>query len=83
MISKNDLQALMLCTEVAQTSGKVGVDAMIGVGVAYQNAKRALSDMHEGDMLIVFSPKKNEVQPGESGEQSQNQADLKPEKKGK
>ena len=82
-MTKNELINLTLCVEVAQKNGHIPADAMVQIGVAYAQAKQAIEGMEEGDILIVFSPKKNEL-PGESEEPSQPnpESEQKP-KKGK
>lgn len=82
MITKNDLKVLLQCVESTQKTGNVHPDAMVVVGVTYQNTKKAIESMDDGDLLILFSPKKNEL-PGESGEQSQPLPENEPEPKAK
>ena len=81
-MTKNELINLTLCVEVAQKNGHIPADAMVQIGVAYAKAKQAIEGMEDGDILIVFSPKKNEL-PGESGEQSQPLPENEPEPKAK
>lgn len=56
MITKGNLELLIKCVEVCQQSGKIGADAMVPVGIAYNNAKQTIEGMDEGDCLILFHP---------------------------
>ena len=71
-MTKNDLQAIMACVEVAQQSGKIAMNAMLRVGIAVQSAQMLMDKMEPSDVLIVFTPaKKNDLEPGGSAEPSQ------------
>lgn len=63
----------MACVELAQASGKIALNAMLRVGIAVNNAQAAMDKMTDSDVLIVFTPKKNDLEPGESAEPSQEQ----------
>jgi len=80
MLNKNSVQNLLACVEIAQKTGQITPDAMVSVGIAYQNGKTLFEKMDDGDVLIVFSPKKKEMEPGESGEVSLKPAAKKPAK---
>lgn len=84
MLTKKDLQNLLGSVEIAQRAGQIPPASMVVVGAAYQNGLSMLEKMQDGDMLVMFTAKKNDLEPGESGEQSQPEAELKPApKKGK
>ena len=84
MLTKKDLQNLLGSVEIAQRAGQIPPASMVVVGAAYQNGLSMLEKMQDGDMLVMFTAKKNDLEPGESGEQSQPEAELKPvPKKGK
>jgi len=70
-MTKQDIQTILACVEVAQSSGKIALNAMLRVGIAVENAQAIMGKMADSDVLIVFSPKKNDLEQGESKEQSQ------------
>lgn len=78
MLTKKDLQNLLGSVEIAQRAGQIPPASMVVVGAAYQNGLAMLERMADSDVIITFTPKKNDLEPGESGEQSQPEAELKP-----
>lgn len=71
-MTKNDLQAIVACVEVAQQSGKIAMNAMLRVGIAVQSAQMLMDKMEPSDVLIVFAPeKKSDLEQGGSAEPSQ------------
>ena len=61
MITKRDLMTLKSCVDALSKSGNIAADAMMTVGMTYQNVNNAIEKMSDGDILIVFTPgKKND-----------------------
>lgn len=77
MLTKEDLQNLIACVEVAQKTGNIAAGAMLPVGAAYTKANALFQQMQPGDVLIVGTAKKNSL-PEQSEEQSQKPAGNEP-----
>lgn len=63
MITRNDLAVFKSCIETLLQNGKIAPDAMLTVGIAYENLKKAIEKMQEGDVLVVFTPSKKNEKP--------------------
>lgn len=84
MITRNDLAVFKSCIETLSQNGKIAPDAMLTVGITYENLKKAIEKMQEGDVLVVFTPsKKNEAAelPGETKQEQKDEPKPKESKK--
>lgn len=62
MLNKKDLQTLKACLEIVVKSGKVEPEALISVGVTYNNIDMAIKSLEDGDVLIKFTPAKKNTE---------------------
>jgi len=56
MFTKQHLQNLLGCVEIAQRSGQIPVDAMANAGISYTVAKRVFEQMGDDDILFATPP---------------------------